>query len=346
MNDNPLVSVIIVNWNGGEIMRQCLESLSKIKYSNYELIIVDNGSTDGSENIAANFQFPISNFQLIKNKENLGFAKANNQGYKKTRGEYVLLLNNDTKVKGDFLSRLVTRMEEDYRIGVIQPKIYLMDRPGYLDNAGSFLTKIGFLQHWGFGQRDRKEFAKEREIFSAKGACMLIRREVIEKVGLFDNDFFSYFEESDFCWRVWLSGYKVIFYPGTVIYHKLGFTIRRLNVTWLNYHYYKNRICSLLKNLEVKNLLLILIPHIMISEFLFLIFLIRGQFSYSFMIKKAIIWNIWNLPEIYKKRKRIQKIRKLNDRELFRIIVQPINLVNFFGDFKRMEEDLKRPKSN
>lgn len=339
MNDNPLVSIIIVNWNGGEVLRQCLTSLSKIDYPSWELVLVDNGSMDGSEKIA-------SNLKLIKNKTNLGFAKANNQGYKVARGKYILLLNNDTRVKKDFLTRIVARMEEDHKIGVIQPKIFLMDKPGYLDNAGSFLTKIGFLQHWGFGQRDGKEFSKEREIFSAKGACMLIRREVIQKVGLFDNDFFSYFEESDFCWRVWMAGYKVIFYPEAVIYHKLGFTIRRLNVSKLNYHYYKNRICSLIKNLETRNLLLILLPHLLISEFLFLLFFLRGQINYSFMIKKALLWNLWNLPKTLKKRSKIQNMRKLNDRELFRIIVRPINFGKFFGDFKRIEEDLRRPKSN
>ena len=152
----PLVSVIIANWNGGDVFKNCLASLSKIDYPNWELIVVDNGSTDGSENVAANYQL-IKNKNLpsaepcslviLKNKTNLGFAKANNQGYEKAWGKYILLLNNDTKVERDFLLKLVERMERDPSIGVIQPKIYLMDKPGFLDNVGTYLTWTGFLEN-------------------------------------------------------------------------------------------------------------------------------------------------------------------------------------------------------
>lgn len=342
----PLVSIIIVNWNGGEVMRQCIESLSKIDYANWELIVVDNGSTDGSVEKIKKLNIKNQNYKsklkIIRNKTNLGFAVANNQGYKVSRGKYILLLNNDTKVEPDFLTKLVSHIKQDLSVGVIQPKIFLMDKPEYLDNAGSFLTRSGFLEHWGFGEKDGKEFNSEREIFSAKGACMLIRREVIEKVELFDDDFFSYFEESDFCWRVWMNGWKVLFYPEAKIYHKLGYTIRRLNVAQLNYHYYKNRICSLLKNLDGLNLLLIFVPHLIISESLWLLFLLRGQFNYSFMVKKAILWNFWNLPKTFTKRNKIQNSRKISDSELFKIILRPINFGKFFNDFRRVEEDLKR----
>jgi len=348
----PLASIIIVNWNGGEVFENCLRSLNKITYPNWELIVVDNGSTDGSEYAPANFQFPsakrqaplISNFQLIKNKENMGFASANNQGYKKAEGKYILLLNNDTKVTPSFLSKLVERMEKDPLVGVVQPKIFMMDKPGYLDNAGSFLTRIGFLEHWGFGQKDSKEFAKETEIFSAKGACMLIRRSVIEKVGLFDDDFVSYFEESDFCWRVWLAGWRVLFYPKAKIYHKVGFTIRRLDVAEINYRYYKNRITSLIKNLEALNLLVILPLHIFVSIGILLAFLLRRQPNSSLMIGKAVAWNFLRLPRTLNKRKITQKIRKVSDKELFNKLLHPVDWKKFYNDFRRVEEDIDRKK--
>lgn len=333
--NKPKVSVIIVNWNGGEVFKECLYSLSKINYPRWELIVVDNGSFDGSQHFA-------KKCKLIKNAKNLGFALANNQGIKLAKGKYVLLLNNDTKVQKDFLSKLVQRLEQNKTIGVIQPKIYLMDKKGFLDNAGSFLTRIGFFYHWGFMEKDGEEYQKEREIFSAKGACMLIRSDVIKKVGLFDDDFFAYFEESDFCWRVWLAGFKVLFYPDAKIFHKLGYTIRRLNVKELNYHYYKNRICSLIKNLSGLNLINILIPHLIISELLSLIFLIRGQFKYSYMIQKACFWNLWNLQNTLSKRGKIQKFRILSDRQLFRTALYPINFSRFFNDFRRVEDDLER----
>ncbi|MFA6073842.1 MAG: glycosyltransferase family 2 protein [Candidatus Woesearchaeota archaeon] len=329
MKKKPQVSVIIVNWNGGEVFKNCLDSLKKIEYSNWELIVVDNGSTDGTQKYAQ-----------IKNKTNLGFALANNQGVKLAKGKYVLLLNNDTLISKDLPTVLVSKMENDSTIGIIQPKILMMDKLGYLDNAGSFFTKIGFLEHWGFGQKDSKKFSKETEVFSAKGACLLIRHEIIKKIGLFDDDFVSYFEESDFCWRTWLNGWRVIFYPETKIYHKVGFTIQRLDVGEINYHYYKNRISSLIKNLGTLNLIMIVPIHLLISIGIAMAFLFRNKPSNSILILKAIYWNITNIQKILKKRKIIQSSRKVFDNKLFPKLLRPINLKKFYNDFKRVEKDI------
>lgn len=204
-----------------------------------------------------------------------------------------------------------------------------------------FFTKIGFLEHWGFGKKDGREFEKEKEIFSAKGACMLIRASIIKEIGPFDPDFVSYFEESDFCWRVWLSGFKVIFYPRAKIYHKVGFTIKRLDVANINFHYYKNRICSLIKNLGLINLFIILPIHIFISLGIVGVFLIRGNSKNSLIILNAIVWNITNLRDTLKKREKIQRRRKVDDSSLFKHLSRPVDFSKFFGDFKRVEKDLK-----
>ena len=328
-----LVSIIIVNWNGGKVFKACLQSLSKIDYPNWELIVVDNGSTDGSDN------YPNTK-KIIKNKNNIGFAPANNQGVKKAKGKYVLLLNNDTKITKDFLTKLVKRAEEDKSIGVLQPKMFMMDKKGYLDNAGSYMTRLGFLEHWGFGQKDSKEFEKETEVFSAKGACMLIRKEVIEKVGLFDKDFVSYFEESDFCWRVWLAGYKVLFYPEASIEHKVGFTIKRLDVANINYDYYKNRIASIIKNAGAFSLLTILPVHIAASIGIATVFFFRGSSKNASMILSAIWWNIVNISKTLNKRRKIQKLRKKSDKEIFRKLMRPVDIPKFYEDFKRVEKDI------
>ncbi len=338
----PLVSVIIVNWNGGKVFDDCLKTLSKIDYPNWELIVVDNASTDKSEDLPAKYK-QIKSIQYIKNEKNLGFAPANNQGLKLAKGEFVLLLNNDTKVTPEFLSELVGRLMQDPKIAVIQPKIFLYDNPGYLDNAGSYLTKIGFLKHWGFMKKDGPEFNQETEIFSAKGACMLIRKSAILKAeGLFDEEFFSYFEESDFCWRIWLSGYKIIYYPQAVIYHKLGYTIRRLNVVKLNYHYYKNRICSLIKNLEFRNLLFIGTVHLFISLGIITAFLVTFKFHNASMVAKGIIWNLLNLPKTLQKRRDIQKRRKVSDKEIFNRLGKSIEWFKYLEDFRRVSKDTER----
>ncbi len=338
----PFVSIIIVNWNGGEVLEECLKSLSKIIYPNWELIVVDNGSTDGSEQKAKKL---IKSAKLIKNKENVGFALANNQALKGARGKYILLLNNDTKVTPNFLTPLVLRAEKNPKIAVIQPKILMMDKTGLLDNAGGFLTKIGFLEHRGFGEKDSKEFNLETNIFTAKGACMLIRKSMVNQIGLFDTDFVSYFEETDFCWRVWLMGYKVLYFPKAIIYHKVGFTIKRLDVGNINFHYYKNRITSLLKNLEVKNLVIILPLHVIISLGIASAFLLRGQFKSFWMILRAILWNISNFDKTLTKRNIIQKNRKVTDKEIFAKFMHPVNWQKFWGDFKRVEADIKTQSS-
>lgn len=332
--EKPRVSIIIVNWNGGAIFKACLNSLSKLNYPNWELIVVDNGSVDGSQKLSPNSK-------LIQNKENLGFAKANNQGFKISSGKYILLLNNDTKVNQNFLSLLVDKLEEDSTIGVIQPKIFIWDKPGCLDNVASYLTKTGFLQHIGYMEKDNKNYNNERFTFSAKGACMLIRRELIEKVGLFDEDFGNYFEETDFCWRVWLLGCKVLFFPKAHIYHKVGFSSKRQNQTFIFYHSLKNRLLSMIKNFEFKNLAIIGGLQFFLISGLSFYYLLKFQFAKFLMIQKAIYWNIVRLGDTLRKRRRVQNLRKMSDSEIFEYILKPIDLQGMFSHFRKVEANFK-----
>ena len=166
-----VVSIVIVNWDGLPHLKISLPSLQKINYPNYEIILVDNASTDGSiEYLKAQMSKLKTTAQklklrLIENRKNLGFAKANNQGFKKAKGEYILFLNNDTKVTPDFLTKLVNVMEEDKKIGVVQPKIVFMDS-GTLQAGGAFLTNTGFLYHFGFGKDpDDKNITREWKFF-------------------------------------------------------------------------------------------------------------------------------------------------------------------------------------
>lgn len=335
----PLVSIIILNWNGGEILKDCLTSLSKITYPNWELILVDNGSTDGSEK-QIKLTKAAKHTLLIKNKKNLGFAEGNNQGFKKTKGKYILLLNNDTKVEKNFLTILLERLEPDENLGAIQPKILIMDKPSHLDSIGSFLTRTGFLQHDGFLAKDSKQFNHEKYVFSAKGACMLVKREVIEKVGLFDKEFGSYFEETDFCWRVWLAGYKILYYPKTHVYHKVGFTSKQFSQIDVNYHSFKNRIASLFKNLGALNLVTIGGTHLAILMGLSVYFLLTFRFKEAGIVTKAILWNIQNLPGLTEKRRGVQARRKIDDKELFQTILKPFDYSSMFRHFLRAQKVL------
>lgn len=337
----PLVSVIIVNWNGKEVLKDCLESLQSLKYPEWELILVDNGSTDGSDQLVNQFKLKAKRVEIITNNSNVGFAKANNQGFEKSKGKYILFLNNDTKVTPEFLDLMVKKMETEKEIGAMQPKIHILDNPKYLDNAGTFLTSTGFLEHWGYMQKDSKEFDQEKIIFSAKGACLLTRREIIQKIGLFDDIFGSYFEESDFCWRVWLSGWKVLYYPKAKIYHKVGFTSKKMSQIQVNYDSLKNRIFSFFKNLEFYNLFLILFPHIIIILGVGLYYLLRLQIKKAKMMFSPILWNIKNFDKLIRGRKNVQKLRRISDHEIFKYVMHKTDLAHLFSHFLKVEANFK-----
>lgn len=339
MRKAPLVSIIVVNWNGGDVLPDLFNSLNSLSYPNWELVFVDNGSKDNSLILLKSLK--TKKVKIIRNKKNFGFAPANNQGYKIASGEYVLFLNNDTKFPSEFLGVLVDKMASEKEVGVCQPKIYMMDTPEYLDNAGSFLNTIGFTEHWGYGQKDSKEFERPREIFAAKGACMLVRKEVIEKVDLFDDDFMSYFEESDFCWRVWLAGWKVKYYPNAYIWHKVGYSSKRLSQLDVNFHGLKNRICSFIKNFGVVNFLIILFVHLFLLVGLAIFYLIKMQFKKSKMIALAFIWNIKNLGSTIKKRNKVQKIRTKSDSQIMPIIMHKTNIIELFSHFLKVEKNFK-----
>ena len=310
----PLVSIIILTYqNGWPQLKKCFGSLKSIDYKPFEVIVVDNGSTDNTLSEISNFQFQISNFKLIRNKKNLGFCRGNNQAAKMARGKYILLLNNDTVVTPNFLSILVRDLENDKSIGVVQPKIRQLLAKNKLDACASFLTNTGFLYHYGYSQnRADKKFNKRLFMYSAKGACLLTRKSLIEKIGLFDENFFAYFEETDFCHRVWLSGFKVLYEPSAEIFH-LGGPDREVNPI-IQFHSYKNRIATYIKNFENKTLFAILPVHILMCLVICVLYLFKGKVLYPFAIISAIFWNILNIKTLLSKRSFIQeKLRKIKD---------------------------------
>jgi len=305
------VSIIIVNWNGLSHLKKCLPSLSKVTYSNLETIVVDNASHDDSiRYIEENFP----KIKIVKCKKNLGFSGGNNKGLPAVTGDYVLLLNNDTVVTKDFVTELVKAIEAEDKIGVVQSKILSMDYPDRLDSVGAYYTSTGFLYHYGYFQKDKKKYDATHYLYTAKGACMMIKKEVIDRVGLFDEDFFAYFEETDFCHRVWLLGYSIVYAPKSVIHHKVGGTSNAMNNGFIQFHSFKNRICSYIKNLGTVELIKILPVHLLLCEAAALSFIPKGRFDLFLSINRAIYWNVVNLKSTLAKRKRIQeKIRVIKD---------------------------------
>jgi len=311
---NPLVSVIILTYaNGLPHVRKCLESFKNVRFDSYEIILVDNASTDNTV-LYIRKHFP--KVVLIESKKNLGFCEGNNVGLKKAKGKYILFLNNDVEVTPGFLEPLVSLMEKDETMGVVQPKIRQLIEKEKLDACASFLTNTGFLYHYGYSQKQSdKKYNKRLFLYSAKGACFLTRRSIIEKIGLFDKDYFAYFEETDFCHRVWLAGFTVMYTPASEIFHLGGADKKNDHPATLQFDAYKNRICTYIKNLSAQELIKILPVHLMVCLGVAVAYLLLNRYRISQGILKAIVWNITHSKKTLQKRRDIQKnIRRVSDK--------------------------------
>ena len=314
----PKVSIIIVNFNQKQFTLNCLKSLGKITYPNYEIIVVDNNSQDGSvESITK--MFP--DVGQILNKSNSGYVGGNNAGIRQAKGKYLLILNNDTVVTPSFIEPLVEDLKNYPSLGIVQSKIFIMDKPKLLDNVASYLTNTGFLYHIGYLDVDKSEYQRYRETFAAKGACMLVRKEVL-RLGAFDKEFWCYFEETDLCWRAWVMGYHVAFEPKSIIYHKMGATSTTMRSAFIHYHSFKNRIRTIIKNASLPTLFWMLPIHLTTCVGLVIFFMFAGQISGSLSILKAIGWNIRVFSETWKLRNKVQSKRKISDTEIFNKVMK------------------------
>jgi hypothetical protein len=293
-------------------------------YPNFEVILVDNASSDGSPDFANDEFGHCLRLKIIENTANLGFAEANNIGVRHTHGKYVALLNNDTVVDKTWLTELTKVMENDVSIGAAQSKLLLMDQPTRYDCAGGFLNYNGETYARGRFFTDKGQYEKVEEIFTCKGAAMILRRDVLRKVGLFDPTYFFYYEETDLCWRIWLAGYKVVYVPSSVVYHKGEGSVPKETSQQIFFQVYlfnRNRITTLLKNYEIQNLFAHLMPWLLLEARNIVSAGLRGyrrsKALYSLASSKAILWNLENLSNIWKKRLYVQKnVRRVRDSEV------------------------------
>lgn len=316
MSKRKLVSIIIVNYNGLRFLEDCFKSILGQTYKNIEIIMVDNGSFDGSVG------FTRKNFPQVKvilSKKNLGYAGGNNLGLKKCKGEYIMILNNDVYLQEDLVEKLLEAHEKIPHLGAAQPMVKLMNDKGNLDACGSFWTNTGFNYHYGiYKNANLPIYNKAFPVYSLKGVCMLIPRKIIDRVGLFDEDFWCYFEETDFCHRVWLAGFECWYYPEAFLYHYMGGTRLKKAEAFVQFHSFKNRLCSYLKNLGRRELLKILPIYFILNVSWSISYLLKANFNGFVMIYKAIRWNVRNLRSTLQKRELVQKtIRRKTDNEIF-----------------------------
>jgi GT2 family glycosyltransferase len=289
-------------------------------------VLVDNASIDGSIEFVKDRFGKKNSLRIIRNYENLGFAGGSNAGIKLADGKYLVFLNNDTEVDKNWLWELVKVMESDRSIGAAQCKLISMCDKKRFYSAGGLIDCFAFSADRGGEQEDVGQYDKIEEIFFAHGAAFVVRHDVLNEVGCFDNDYFLFYEETDLCWRIWLRGYRIVFVPRSVVFHVGSATIDKRTRAKLKaaYHRHKNQITTLLKNYQLSNLLW----YVPILVFLKVVPDIAYLRTDQFVRIKGILYNMRNLNQIWRKRIMVQKyVRKEKDATIFkRNLVVPFSL--------------------
>jgi len=211
-------AIIVVNWNGRHLLETSLPAALAQTYPDYEVIVVDNGSRDGSAQwLAAHYP----QVRLICNEQNTGFCAGNNQAFAATAAPYLALLNNDAAPQPDWLAEMVQAMEGDDRVGMCAPKILRWDDHTIIDSLGLAVDRSGTAWEWRSGERDDPaEPPQPRQVFGPSGAACLYRRTMIDAVGGLDEDFFAYLEDADLAWRARLAGWRCLYVPAARVYHR------------------------------------------------------------------------------------------------------------------------------
>jgi len=222
MNENPLVSVIVLNYNAGELLLNCIESVKKSAYKNLEIIVVDNISTDKSQKICKEKHPDI---KLIQNDENFGYCEGNNIGIREAEGDYIIILNPDTIVESNWIEELISAYNK-FGEGLYQPKNLSLNEKTVYMSAGNMLNIFGFGYAREKGNKDENQFNKIEEISYASGTCLFTSSAVLKKVGLFDPFIFLYHDDLDLGWRASQLGIKSYYVPTSLIYHAESYSLK------------------------------------------------------------------------------------------------------------------------
>lgn len=319
----PLISVIILNWNGKAFLNDCLLSLQEQTFKDFETIIVDNGSTDGSaEYLHEHFPW----VRLLELPENTGFAEGNNRGLTAAQGEYILTLNNDTKVVPGFLAELLHPIRQNPEIGVVAAKMLNFFQTNRIDSFGIYPTKTGIGCNIGIGEIDHNQYDGQADVFGACAGAALYRRSTLEETGFFDQDFFAYYEDLDLAWRARLNGWKTVTAPRAVVYHVHSATAGRMS-DFTVYHTHRNKWYVIIKNWPL-TLILRYLPLIMAYDAAALLLaVIKGK---MFPALRARLHLLAEIPGLLRKRKKIAAMRKIPIDDIKCLLmptVSPLNIL-------------------
>jgi len=288
----PLISIVTLNYNQAAITREFLESTKKLNYRNFELLVCDMASKEDPRTVINIADYP--NARLLLSNKNLGFAGGNNWGIAQAKGDYIFIVNNDTEVTPDLLDKLLEPFYRDELIGVTCPKIRFFDRPNVIQYAGfNRMNPItGRTSTVGEGEEDRGQYNVSGPTFGAHGCAMMVKREVIEKLGIFPEKFFLYYEEWDWSARILRAGYKIWYNADAVIYHKESMSVGK-NSPMKVYYQTRNRILYMRRNSSAGKLVLftLFFTFFALPKGV-LKFAMKRQFQQMRSFLKGVAWNL------------------------------------------------------
>lgn len=300
----PLISVIILTWNGKQFLQNCLESLASQTFRDFETVLLDNGSQDGSEDYVRK-EFPW--VRVVRLAENVGFSAGNNRALVECRGKYIVALNNDTKVAPEFIAELMKAAEADSAIGMVAAKILNFYDTGRIDSVGIRATTAGLGMNRGVGETDRGQYDAAGEVFGACAGAALYRRALLDEVGFFDAAFFAYYEDTDLAWRARLAAWRCVTAPGAVAYHVHSATSGRMS-PFTVYQVQRNKWYTIIKNWPGQLILKHFTQIILYDLGAIVLAAFRGRLGAALRARFHVLRD---LPMLLRKRREIQALRKV-----------------------------------
>ena len=306
----PIVSVVILNWNGQAFLEIFLPSVLASTYENLKIYVADNASTDDS---IAFLEKNYPTIEIIRNADNYGFAKGYNEALKNVVGDYYVLLNSDVEVHKNWVEPIIKLMEKDIQIAVCQPKIRAYDdkeKFEYAGAAGGFIDSLGYPfcrgRIFDICETDKGQYDDVCPIFWASGAAMFVRAAVYKQMGGLDDDFFAHMEEIDLCWRIQQNGGIIKYIGNSTVYHVGGATLSNINPTKTFYNF-RNSLLMLVKNIKSSKVWIILFIRLLMDGIAGLHFLIQGKWKHTLAIIKAHFSFYSLLPRYINKEYKIRK---------------------------------------
>lgn len=319
MPDSRRVAIVVPNWNGREQLDEVLESLEAQRYRDFETIVVDNGSSDGSVSYLAE-SWPA--VRVVALSDNRGFAAAVNVGIERSDAEFVALVNNDVELEPRWLETVVEALDRHPAAGSVASKLIEWSRRNVLDGAGDLVGWDGYCVRRGKGERDRGQYDSSPRVLSACAAAALYRRRALDDVGPFDESFFAYIEDVDWGLRAQLAGWECVYEPGAVAYHVGGASSSRLSGFEL-FQCHRNIVSMMVKDFPA-SVLIASVPWAIVRRCGSLLkAVMRGD---ARLLLRAWTAGARELPASLRSRRTIQSRRRRGSREVLRLMRRPAYL--------------------